>query len=167
MQLGMLGEQFAGFLMLHECHEYYFKFILLLDIMSHPRLTASERDHMLYLAGQGLSARQIAPHIPCAPRTVSYTIDRFHRTGTTQQRSTNGRPPLISPAVQDDVIRLLRRNTASTSFNLSGRLRRMGVARASPRTICRFRQQRGFRAVAPHEEIPPLRCQHRTSISLV
>ena len=154
MKLGCLVEKLARFLMMYCLFVNTFWFMMLLIVMSHPRLTAPQRELILFLAGQRLGARAIARRVPCAPRTVSYTIQRFVRTGSTEQRSSRGRPSSVSPAVQPDLVRLLRRNTGTTSADLAGRLRRMGVARISSRSVRRFRQQYGFRSVAPHEEIP-------------
>jgi transposase len=122
--------------------------------MSHPRLTAPQRERVLLMHGQGYSSRRIASRVPCHHSTVARTILRYQRTGSTQQRNSPGRPSRITTAAQPAVTRLLRRATGATSADISRRVRRMGIARVSPRTIRRFRLQHGFRAVAPQEVRP-------------
>lgn len=117
-------------------------------------LTESELNRLLILYGAGNSNRSIARQLGCSEGSVRNALSRYHRTGSTRQATSPGRPHKLSAEREEQLCQLCRRRPKATSYAISFTARLMGIGRVSERYVRDFRRRLGFRPFTSQPEIP-------------
>lgn len=102
-------------------------------------LSLEQKTRILYLSGQGLSARQIADDVGCSHSTVVRCMQRFRATGSLAVLPRTGRPRATT-AVQDEAI--LQESLARPDLSVPQLTSSLEIP-ASSRTVNRRLHQAG------------------------
>lgn len=90
-------------------------------------LTEAQLNRLLILYGAGNSNRAIARQFGCSEGSVRNALLRYHRTGSTRQATSPGRPHLLSPEREERLRQLCRRRPRATAQAISYTARLMGI----------------------------------------
>ncbi|CAI9535288.1 unnamed protein product [Staurois parvus] len=110
-------------------------------------LSEDLKKRIVSLHKDGLGYKKIAktPKLSCS--TVAKTIQRFNRTGSTQNRTHHGRPKSLSACALHHIQRLSLGNRHMSAASIAAEVEGVGVQPVSAQTIHRIKLV--FRAVIP------------------
>ncbi len=101
----------------------------------------------------------MAPHeLSCS--TVAKTIQRFNRTGSTQNRPRHGRPKKLRARAQHHIQRLCLGNRCMSAASIAAEVEGVGGQPVSAQTICRTLHQIGLHGCRPRRK-PLLKMMHK------
>ncbi|CAH2295692.1 extracellular calcium-sensing receptor-like [Pelobates cultripes] len=112
-------------------------------------LSKDLRKRIVALYKDGLRYKKIAKTLKLSCSTVGKTIQRFHRTGSTQNRPHHGRPKKLSARAQRHIQRLSFRNRHMSAASIAAEVEGVGRQPVSAHTICRTLHQIGLHGVVP------------------
>jgi IS30 family transposase len=120
--------------------------------MARCKLTIAERWQAIRMSNTGMSSRNIAVQFNVNHTVIGRLIQRYHQTGTVNDRPSSGRPRLTSP--REDI--LLTRRANKIERTLAARW----PGRVSVRTVIRRLHNTHLRARRPVKR-PYLSPHHR------
>ncbi len=117
-----------------------------------------KRDVALHKDGVGY--KKIAKTLKLSCSTVAKTIQRFNRTGSTQNRSRHGRPKKLSARAQRHIQRLCLGNRRMSAASIAAEVEGVGGQPVSAQTIRRTLHQIGLHGCRPRRK-PLLKMMHK------
>ncbi len=108
----------------------------------------------------GVGYKKIAKTLKLSCNTVAKTIQRFHRTGSTQNRPRHGRPKKLSARAQRHIQRLCFGNRCMSAASIVAEVEEVGVQPVCAQTIPRTLHQIGLRGCLPRRK-PLLKMMHK------
>ncbi len=97
---------------------------------------------------------------------VDKSIQRFNRTGSTQNRPHHGRPKKLSARVQRHIQRLCLRNRSMSAASIAAEVEGVGGQPVSAKTIRRTLHQIGLHGCCPRRK-SLLKMMHKPANSLL
>ncbi len=107
---------------------------------------------IVFLHKDGVGYKKIAKTLKLSCSMVAKTIQRFNRTGSTQNRPRHGRPKKLSAHAQRHIQRLCLGNRRMSAASIAAEVEGVGGQPLSAQTICRKLQQIGLHACRPKKE---------------
>ncbi len=110
----------------------------------------------------GVGYKKIAKTLKLSCSTVAKTIQRFNRTGSTQNRPCHGRPKKLSAHAQRHIQRLCLGNRCMSAAIIAAEVEGVGGQPISAQTIRRTLHQIGLYGCRPRSK-PLLKMMHKKS----
>ncbi len=108
----------------------------------------------------GVGYKKIAKTLKLSCSTVAKTIQRFNRTGSTQNRPRHGRPKKLSACAQRHIQRLCLGNRHMSAASIAAEVEWVGGQPVSAQTIRRTLHQIGLHGCRPRRK-PLLKMMHK------
>ncbi|CAH2219434.1 extracellular calcium-sensing receptor-like [Pelobates cultripes] len=108
------------------------------------RIVALHKDGRVY--------KQIAKTLKLSCIAVGKTIQRFHKTGSTQNRLRHGRPKKLSARAQRHIQRLTLGNRRMSAASIAAEVEGVGAQPVSAQTIRRILHQIGLHGCRPRRK---------------
>ncbi len=108
----------------------------------------------------GVGYKKIAKTLKLSSRMVAKTIQRFNRTGSTQNRPRHGRPKKLSARAQHHIQRLCLGNRSMSAASIATEVEGVGGQPVSAQTICCTLHQIGLHGCRPRRK-PLLKMMHK------
>ncbi len=108
----------------------------------------------------GIGYKKIAKTLKLSCSTVAKTIQRFNRTGSTQNRPRHGRPKKLSARAQRHIQRLCLGNRRMSAASIAAEVEGVGGQPVSAQTIRRTLHQIGLHGCHPRRK-PLLKMMHK------
>ncbi len=121
-------------------------------------LWGSEK-RIVALHKDGVGYKKIAKTLELSCSTVAKTIQRFNRTGSTQNRPCHGRPKKLSARAQRHIQRLCLGNRCMSAASIAAEVEGVGGQPVSTQTIRRTLHQIGLHGCRPRRK--PLKMMHK------
>ncbi len=109
-----------------------------------------KKELLLYIRPVGFKPvgyKKIAKTLKLSCSTVSKTIQRFNRTGYTQNRPRRGRPKKLSASAQRNIQRLCLGNRRMSAASIAAEVEGVGGQSVSTQTIRRTLHQIGLHGI--------------------
>ncbi len=97
----------------------------------------------------GVGYKKIAKTLKLSCSTVAKTIQRFNRTGSTQNRPRHGRPKKLSARGHRHIQRFCLGNRRMSAASIAAEVEGVGGQPVSAQTICRTLHQIGLHGCHP------------------
>ncbi len=123
-------------------------------------LSEDLKKRIVALHKDGVGYKKIAKTLKLSCSTVAKTIQRFHRTGSTQNRPRHGRPKKLSARAQRHIQRLCFGNRCMSAASIVAEVEEVGVQPVCAQTIPRTLHQIGLRGCLPRRK-PLLKMMHK------
>ncbi len=114
------------------------------------------------LLKDGVGYKKIAKTLKLSCSTVAKTIQRFNRTGSTQNRPRHGRPKKLSARARRHIQRLCLGNRRMSAASIAAEVEGVGGQHVSAQTIRRTLHQIGLHGCHPRRK-PLLKMMHKKS----
>ncbi len=108
----------------------------------------------------GVGYKKIAKTLKLSCSTVAKTIQRFNRTGSTQNRPRHGRPKKLNARAQRHIQRLCLGNRRMSAASIAAEVEGVGSQPVSAQTIRRTLHQIGLHGCRPRRK-PLLKMMHK------
>ncbi len=112
------------------------------------------------LQKDGVGYKKIAKTLKLSCSTVAKTIQRFNRTGSTQNRPCHGQPKKLSACAQRHIQRLCLGNRCMCAASIAAKVEGVGGQPVSTQTIHRTLHQIGLHGCRPRRK-PLLKMMHK------
>ncbi|CAI9598264.1 unnamed protein product [Staurois parvus] len=89
-------------------------------------LSEDLKKRIVALHKDGLSYKKIAKTLKLSCSTVAKTIQKFNRTGSTQNRNRHGRPKMLSACAQHHIQRLSLGNRCMSAASIAAEVEGVG-----------------------------------------
>ncbi len=122
-------------------------------------LWGSEK-RIVALHKDGVGYKKIANTLKLSCSTVAKTIQRFNRTGSTQNRPRHCRPKKLSARAQYHIQRLCLGNRRMSAASIAAEIEGVGSQPFSAQSICRTLHQIGLHGCHPRRK-PLLKMMHK------
>lgn len=123
-------------------------------------LSEDLKKRIVALHKDGLGYKKIAKTLKLSCSTVAKTIQRFNRTGSTQNRPRHGRPKKLSARAQRHIQRLSLGNRRMSAASIAAEVEGVGGQPVSAQTIRRTLHQIGLHGCRPRRK-PLLKMMHK------
>ncbi len=123
-------------------------------------LSEDLKKRIVALHKDGVGYKKIAKTLKLSCSMVAKTIQRFKRTGSTQNRSRHGRPKKLSARAQRHIQRLCLRNRRMSADSIAAEVEGVGGWSVSAQTIHRTLHQIGLHGCCPRRK-PLLKMMHK------
>ncbi len=114
----------------------------------------------LHKDGVAVGYKKIAKTLKLSCSTVPKTIQRFNRTGSTQNRPRHGRPKKLSANAQRHIQRLCLENRRMSAASIAAEVEGVGVQHVGAQTICRTLHRIGLHGCNPRRK-PLMKMMHK------
>ncbi len=128
-------------------------------------LSKDLRKIIVCLHKDGLGYKNISTTLKLSHSTVAKVIQRFSKTGSTQNRPRQGRPTKLSPRDVRRVQKLASENRRRSARSIAEEVAATGCQLVSPQTIRRTLHQDGLRGCRPRRK-PLLKPAHKKARKL-
>ncbi len=99
-----------------------------LDVQHGKELSEDLKKRIVALHKDGIGCKKIAKTLKLSCSTVAKTIQRFNRTGSTQNRPRHGRPKKLSARAQRHIQRLCLGNRCMSAASIAAEVEGVGVS---------------------------------------
>ncbi len=123
-------------------------------------LSEDLKKRIVALHKDGVDYMKIAKTLKLSCSTVAKTIQRFNRTGSTQNRPRHGRPKKLSARAQRHIQRLCLGNRRMSAASIAAEVEGVGGQPVSAQTIRRTLHQIGLHGCRPRRK-PLLKMMHK------
>lgn len=123
-------------------------------------LSEDLKKRIVALHKDGVGYKKIAKTLKLSCSTVAKTIQRFNRTGSTQNRPRHGRPKKLSARAQRHIQRLCLGNRRMSAASIAAEVEGVGGQPVSAQTIRRTLHQIGLHGCRPRRK-PLLKMMHK------
>ncbi len=123
-------------------------------------LSEDLKKRIVALHKDGVGYKKIAKTLKLSCSTVAKTIQRFNRTGSTQNRPRHGRPKKLSARAQRHIQRLCLGNRRMSAASIAAEVEGVGGQPVSAQTIRRTLHQIGLHGCCPRRK-PLLKMMHK------
>ncbi len=118
------------------------------------------KNRIFTLHKDGVGYKKIAKTLKLCCSRVAKTIQRFNRTGSTQNRPRHGRPKKLSVRAQRHIQRLCLGNRRMSAASIAAEVEGVGGQPVSAQNICRTLHQIGLHGCLPRRK-PLLKMMHK------
>ncbi len=115
-------------------------------------LWGSEKKRFVALHKDGVGYKKTAKTLKLSCSTVAKTIQRFNRTGSTQNRPRHGQPKKLSARAQHHIQRLCLGNRLMSAASIAAEVEGMGGQPVSAQTIRHTLHQIGLNGCRPRRK---------------
>ncbi len=123
-------------------------------------LSEDLKKRIVALHKDGVGYNKIANTLKLSCSTVAKTMQRFNRTGSTQNRPRHGRPKKLSARAQHHIQRLCLGNRCMSAASISAEIEGVGGQLVSAQTISCTLHQIGLHGCCPRRK-PLLKMMHK------
>ncbi len=123
-------------------------------------LSEDLKKRIVALHKDGIGYKKIAKTLKLSCSTVAKTIQRFNRTGSTQNRPRHGRPKKLSARAQRHIQRLCLGNRRMSAASIAAEVGGVGGQPVSAQTIRRTLHEIGLHGCRPRRK-PLLKMMHK------
>ncbi len=123
-------------------------------------LSEDLKKRIVALHKDGVGYKKVAKTLKLSCSTVAKTIQRFNRTGSTQNRPRHGRPKKLSARAQRHIQRLCFGNRRMSAASIAAEVEGVGGQPVSAQTIRRTLHQIGLHGCRPRRK-PLLKMMHK------
>ncbi len=123
-------------------------------------LSEDQKKNIVALHKDGVGYKKIAKTLKLSCSMVAKTIQRFNRTGSTQNRPCYGQPKKLSARAQRHIQILCLGNRHLSSASIAAEIEVLGGQPVSTQTICHTLHQIGLHGCHPRRK-PLLKMMHK------